>query len=83
MIKEHDIIVLNKNISEHKLIIGDIGTIVMVYNNNESYEVEFNTLQGEHISVVTVNANDIRPIQMREIAHVRKIKEFKKELIYA
>ena len=83
MIKEHDIVVLNKNISEHKLIVGDIGTVVMVYKSGNAYEVEFNTLQGKHISVVTVKANDLRPIQMQEIAHVRKITKSKKELVFA
>ena len=81
MIKEHDIVVLNKNISEHKL--GDIGTVVIIYKSGNAYEVEFNTLQGKHISVVTVETNDIRPIKRQEIAHVRKITKSKKELVFA
>ncbi len=82
MIKEHDTIVLNKNIVEHKLIIGDIGTVVTIYNSGEAYEVEFNTLQGNHISVVSLYAHDIREIREQEIAHVRKT-SYKNELIYA
>ena len=37
------------------------------------YTVEFLTLSGETVAVVTVAAEQIRPIRTNEIAHVREL----------
>ena len=37
------------------------------------FEVEFATLAGETLAVVTVPANSVRPIDDKEIAHVRRV----------
>ncbi len=70
-IKELDKIVLNKDIPEYNLKKGDIGTVVMIHNGGEGYEVEFMTLDGDTVSVETLKSSDIRKIRKREIAHVR------------
>ena len=38
-----------------------------------AYEVEFVTLGGETIAVVTLSADAVRPITGREIAHARAV----------
>ena len=50
---------------------GDIGTVVHIHGGGAAYEVEFMTLAGETVSVVTLLHSQIRPIAPREIAHVR------------
>jgi hypothetical protein len=51
---------------------GPVGTVVMVHDA-KGYEVEFATLSGETIAVVTLEAGDVRPLGPREIAHVREV----------
>jgi len=73
MIKELDRVVLADRIDETDLEIGDIGTVVFVYKHQKGYEVEFMTLTGETVAVVSVLPSQIRKIRDREIAHVRAI----------
>jgi hypothetical protein len=73
MIKELDRVVLADRIDEADLEIGDIGTVVFVYKQQKGYEVEFMTLTGETIAVVSVLPSQIRSIRDREIAHVMAI----------
>ena len=72
MIKELSLVVLNKNISEHLLLAGDVGTVVHAYPNDAAYEVEFVTGLGTTIAVLTLMPDDIRPVAS-EILHVRSI----------
>jgi hypothetical protein len=71
MIKEHDCIVLTTDLEGDGLKAGDIGTVVHIHGSGTGYEVEFMTLTGETISVVTLSPSQLRPIGKREIAHVR------------
>ena len=66
-------VVLTTDIPEHDLKAGDIGTIVLIHGDHEGYEVEFVTLDGKTVAVVTVLASQIRPVQEREIARARRI----------
>lgn len=72
--KELDTVVLTHNFDEHGLKKGDVGVIVHIYEDGKVYEVEFVTAQGETIAVLTLKASDIRPIEKREILHVREIR---------
>ncbi len=56
-------------IDEADLEIGDIGTVVFVYKQQKGYEVEFMTLTGETVAVVSVLPSQVRTIRDREIAH--------------
>jgi Domain of unknown function (DUF4926) len=47
MIKEHDRIVLSKDLPAEGLLVGDVGTVVHIHNKGEAFEVEFMTLEGE------------------------------------
>lgn len=73
MFSELDVVVLNRDLPEYRLQSGDVGTIVMVHDKNAGYEVEFVTLVGETVAVVTLPADFVRPIGEREIAHVRVV----------
>jgi hypothetical protein len=73
MIREHDRVALERDLAEHGLTKGDIGTVVHVYLDGRAYEVEFMTLSGETIAVATLEAGDVRPVTDREIAHARQV----------
>ncbi len=73
MIQDLDSVVLTIDIPEHDLTSGDIGTVVLVHGGGAGYEVEFATLDGETMAVVTLPAKDIRTIGRHEIAHVRQV----------
>jgi hypothetical protein len=73
MIKEVDDVILACDLPEHGLSAGDIGTVVLAHRGAVGYEVEFTTLDGETIAVVTLMAGQVRPIQTHAIAHVREL----------
>jgi len=73
MIKEHDCIVLTEDMPDEGLKAGDIGTVVHIHQNGAGYEVEFITLAGETIAVVTLLASQVRPFARRDVAHVREL----------
>ena len=73
MIKEHDTVALARDLPEQGLTRGDLGIVVHVHESNGAYEVEFVTLTGDTIDVVTLEAGDVRPIREREIAHARQV----------
>jgi hypothetical protein len=59
MLKEHQKGVLMVDLPEYGLKAGD------------AYEVEFFTLDGQTLDVVTVAASQIRPVSSTEIMHAR------------
>jgi len=73
MIKEHDCVVLTRDLAAEGLEAGDIGTVVHIHGAAAGYEVEFMTLAGETVSVVTLLPDQVRPIARGEIAHVRAL----------
>ena len=73
MIKELDDVILACDLPERGLNAGDIGTVVLVHRNAAGYEVEFTALNGDSITIVTLMANQVRPVQAGAIAHVREL----------
>ena len=73
MIKELDSVVLTTDLLEHGLATDDIGTVVLVHEGGKGCTVEFMTLTGHTIAVVTLLANQIRQIAKDEIAHARHV----------
>ena len=73
MIQELDSVVLTTDLPEYGLKSGDIGTVVLVHRGGAGYEVEFVTLDGETVAVVSVSAEQVRPVGENEIAHVRAL----------
>lgn len=73
MIKEHDCVVLTTNVPDEGLEAGDIGTVVHIHKGGEGYEVEFMTLTGETVALVTLLAGQVRPLNRRDLAHTREL----------
>ena len=73
MIEELSEIVLTTDIDAHGLRAGDIGTVVMVHDSGAAFDVEFTTLVGDTLAVLTLEADQVRTIDSSEIAHVRKV----------
>ncbi len=73
MIQEHDSVVLAIDLPEHSLEKGDIGTVVLIHRGGEGFEVEFMTLGGETLAIVSLMASQVRPISPKEIAHARAL----------
>lgn len=73
MIQELDTVVLTRDMPAEKLRSGDVGTVVLVHRDAAAYEVEFVTLGGDTVAVVTLPADAVRPVTGREIAHAREL----------
>lgn len=73
MIKEHERVVLTTDLTRERLAVGDVGTVVHVYRGGEAFEVEFVSLDGETVAVVTLERTQVRPVQRREITHARSV----------
>ena len=73
MIKEHDCIVLTQNLAAEGLQAGDVGTVVHIHRDGAAFEVEFITLTGQTVAVATVLPSQLRPVNRRDISHVREL----------
>ena len=73
-IQELDTVVLLRDASEYGLERGDIGAVVHRYSREEeTYEVEFVTGEGETVAVLTLGRDEVRPMEGREILHAREL----------
>ena len=73
MIQEHDCVVLTSDLPAEGLKAGDVGTVVHVHPDEAAYEVEFLTLTGQTVAVVSVLPAQLRPVEAQDITHVRKL----------
>lgn len=73
MIEELEIVVLTRDIPEHALKAGDVGTVVHRYEDGSAYEVEFVAAEARTVAVLTLSGSDVRPMGAEEILHVRKL----------
>ena len=73
MLKEHERVVLLTPVPAEALEAGDVGTVVHVYEDARAYEVEFVALDGHTTSVATLEANQVRPVNRRDMTHAREI----------
>ena len=73
MIRELDEVVLAADIPDIGLEQGDLGTVALVLDGGRGFEVEFGTLDGETVAVVTLLADQVRAINRHEIAHARPV----------
>lgn len=71
MIQELDRVILKTDLPEYSLAQGDIGTVVLVHQGGRGYEVEFVTLDGDTVAVISLFTEQIRPIGSKEIPHAR------------
>ena len=73
MIKELDAVVLAVDSPEHGLQKGDMGTVVHIFPEKKAYIVEFMTVTGRTIAVVTLEADQVRAPKPNEVKHARAI----------
>ena len=71
MIQELDDVILTCDLPKQGLARGDIGTVVLLHEKGKGYEVEFTTLDGETIAIVTLSADQVRLSKPKEIAPAR------------
>ncbi|MDI6784336.1 MAG: DUF4926 domain-containing protein [bacterium] len=69
-----DTVVLTRNIDKYNLKYGDLGTIVEIYGDHD-YEVEFITAGGHTQALITLNENDIRPVEPHDMVSVRVLQD--------
>jgi hypothetical protein len=72
MIRDHDTVALTVDLPEHGLCRDDLGTVVLTHGD-KGFEVEFMTLDGQTMAVVSLTTNQVRAIGRREIAHARAV----------
>ena len=72
MIDELDEVVLTCDLDAHGLKAGDVGTVVHVHKGG-GYAVEFMTLDGQTVAVVSLSPAQVRPIGSNEIANARPV----------
>ena len=68
MIAKHERVVLTEDLAAEGLMAGDVGTVVHVHKGRPGYEVEFITLRGETVTVVSLSPRKLGSIARREIA---------------
>jgi hypothetical protein len=72
-IKEHQRVVLTTDLPAEKLTAGDVGTVVHIYQDGNALEVEFLTLTGETVAVVSLEKAQVRAVDHREVTHARRV----------
>ena len=72
--RELETAVLMRDVPEHGLVRGDIGTVVHRYEGGAAYEVEFMLGEGATtVAVLTLEEKEVRPVEPHEILHVRTL----------
>jgi hypothetical protein len=69
---ELDTVALTHDVPEHRLVAGDIGTVVHVYPDLDAFEVEFARANGETVAVLTLRSGDIRALD-GDMLHARRL----------
>lgn len=65
-------VVLTKDLSDYGLKVGDMGTVVAVWGDGDSYDVEFVRGDGSTIAVLTLHKAQVRAMTGTEIPSVRE-----------
>jgi hypothetical protein len=72
VIAELDPVALTRDVPEHRLVAGDIGTVVHVYAGGDALEVEFVRADGVTIAVLTLRSVEVRPLTA-DMLHARRL----------
>jgi len=72
MIREHDRVVLTTDLPKYGPQPGDVGIVVLVHGD-KGYGVEFMTLGGDTVAVVSLAKNQVREVGSDEVQHARHI----------
>jgi hypothetical protein len=71
-IKLLDTVVLEVDLPNHGLKMGDVGAVVEICST-EAVEVEFVTASGHSQALLTLTSKQIRPVGPRDILSVRQL----------
>lgn len=74
MFSEFERVALTVDLPDYALQTGDMGMVVHIYPDHKGYEVEFVTVTGELIALVSVYPTQIRSLEQNEIASARRVK---------
>ena len=72
-INELDPVALTGDLPVHGLKRGDVGTAVLVHGEGAAFEVEFVGYDGRTVALVTLEREQVRPLQAGDIPHVREL----------
>jgi hypothetical protein len=72
MFRELDTVVLSHDLPESGLMAGDLGAVVHVYAP-DAVEVEFVTAAGRTQALLTLTADDVRPVRDDDLLAVRPV----------
>ena len=73
MITEQALVVLTEDIPAFGFEAGDVGVVVHIHRDSKAYEIEFLSLDGNTLSVQTLEARQVREARNRDIPHVREL----------
>jgi len=73
VIRELEMVALARDIPDFGLEAGDIGCVVLVHSRCKGFEVEFATISGETVAVITLRPEDLRAVKGNEIPHARAV----------
>ena len=73
MICELDTVILLKDRPLEGLVKGDVGSVVFIHEGGKAFEVEFVTMTGDPLGVLTLTADEVRPVSARDVPHVRVV----------
>jgi hypothetical protein len=73
MIDEMDLVVLKRDLLTERFAAGDVGTVVLVHQQGAGYEVEFTTLCGDTVAVVTSTRPTCARSRRARIVHARAV----------
>ena len=71
MICELDTVILLKDRPHEGLVKGDVGSVAFIHEGGKAFEVEFTTLAGDSLGILTLAEDEIRPVSARDVPHVR------------
>lgn len=72
-INELDVVALTRDLPEHGLVRGDVGTAVLVHGKGVAFEVEFVGYDGHTVALLTLERDHVRPLDALDIPHVREM----------
>jgi hypothetical protein len=71
MIAEHSLVVLKHDRAAERLSAGDVGAVVHAYPGGKAFEVEFVDGDGMTVALLSLAADEIRPLGPGELLHAR------------
>ena len=72
-INELDPVALTRDLPEHGLKRGDVGTAVLLHDNGAAFEVEFVGYDGHTVALVTLEKAQVRSLRAGDIPHARQL----------